>query len=416
MGVYFNPKIINDNLVLYYDTSNIKSYLGEPTTSLASGVMTQSTNTTVSNVSVVNPFGTTGSVQRLIASNGGLTGVQRTYLPHTIGIPSTATYYTVSMWIKKENANDDMTAGWEAECDAGDSYARPNIELGYTGVYNQNPQTQTVSSTWVRVAYTFKYTVQRTSNVVLFFYISGTGAIYTTGYQVEEKDHMTQYLSSVTSRSAANGLRDLSGYGHHTSLTGAQFDKDSKIINSVSGSNLQIDASTTILQNLTNNGNSHTYECWYKPLGNVPYSPTASDGYIFGRRGNHSGFRQGSGSLGNQIFSAVLWFSDGSNTGVGSTYTTSLSSWNHLVLTVDEVNHISKAYINGIQSGNDVILNKDLRDYTTAPYFIGTGSNASFPYIYSICGMVDCCRLYSKALTQDEVTQNFNAMRSRFGR
>ncbi|MHB9140569.1 MAG: LamG-like jellyroll fold domain-containing protein [Paludibacter sp.] len=409
-----NNKAITDSLVLYYDTANVKSYPGEPTTNLlVNNFVASYGNTTVESVSILGPDGLTTTAQKF--SILAATGVIRNYLVSSIGIPVSGQYYTISMWIKKGSASEEMTAGWEAEVGSPDSYARPNIEIGYTGVYGQNPQTQGVSASWQRVRYTFMYSTQRTSNVVLFFYLSGTGGnIYTTGHQVEAKDHMTQYLPAGATRLEANGLRDLSSYGHNTSLSGTQFDKDSLPFNSVSGSNLQVDATTTILQNLTDNGNSHTYECWFKPLGNLPYSVTASHGYIFGRRGMHTGLRQNTSTNGNQIISAVLWFSDNSNTGVGTTYTCTLSSWYHLVLTVDEVNHVAKTYIDGVQNGSTVNLHKDLKDYASAPYFIGTGSSYSYPYIYSICGMVDCCRLYNKALTLEEVQYNFNSLKGRF--
>lgn len=166
------------------------------------------------------------------------------------------------------------------------------------------------------------------------------------------------------------------------------------------------------LTNLTNDGNSHTYECWYMSLGGAFVA--GQDGYFFGRQGFHTGFRQLiSDATGATLGSAILWYSDNTNIGVPSVGSTAitLNRWYHLVLTVDEVNNVARAYITGSQWGADYTLTKPLRDYTTAPYFMYQANTNAYAANCRLGGV----RLYNKALSAAEVLQNFNAQKHLYG-
>ena len=168
--------------------------------------------------------------------------------------------------------------------------------------------------------------------------------------------------------------------------------------------------SNSYLQNLTNDGNDHTYECWFKPLGAVP---GASNGYMFGRRGNHTGFQQS----GLSIVNPIIWYSDNTAQYVGNVsgntayiIASNVQTFVHLVLVVNETQNIALMYYNGSQLGVSTTLTKTLKAYGTADYFLFSGSGTN----YSVNGSVSMARLYNKALSASEVTQNFNATRKRF--
>jgi hypothetical protein len=163
------------------------------------------------------------------------------------------------------------------------------------------------------------------------------------------------------------------------------------------------------LQNLTDSGNSHSFEVWFSPLGAVP---GASDGYVLGRKGFHSGFRQLKGDgTGKSIGSSIVWYYDFSNTVVGNAISTELNTWAHMVLVINQQNNFAYAYHNGVQNGSSVALTKAIVSYGTADYFMLSGSGTD----YSTNGKIAIARLYNRALTASEVSQNFNAMRKRFG-
>jgi hypothetical protein len=163
------------------------------------------------------------------------------------------------------------------------------------------------------------------------------------------------------------------------------------------------------LTNLTDNGNSHTFECWWMPLGTPP---GANDGYFCGRRGTHLGHRQlRSNGLNHNC---VIWFQNPtSNLTVGTTYTyPSYGVWGHLCYVVDEVNNVAKYYVNGVQRGSDTsIAGLELRDYGTVDYHLFSGSGTN----WSGNGRIGLTRFYSRALTATEILQNYTATKSRFG-
>jgi hypothetical protein len=161
------------------------------------------------------------------------------------------------------------------------------------------------------------------------------------------------------------------------------------------------------LQNLTSDGNSHTFECWWMPLGTPP---GANDGYFCGRRGTHLGHRQLK-SNGLQ-HGGIIWFSDGTAAGVGSTYTyPSYGTWAQLTYVVDELNNQAKYFVNGVQFGSTYSITKDLRNYGTVNYHLFAGNADN----WAGNGRLGTVRFYNKALSPFEIKQNFNASKSRFG-
>ena len=160
------------------------------------------------------------------------------------------------------------------------------------------------------------------------------------------------------------------------------------------------------LQNLTSDGNSHTFECWWMPLGTPP---GANDGYFCGRRGFHLAHRQLKAN-GLQHY-CILWYAS-TALSVGSIYTyPSYGVWGHLCYVVDEVNNIARYYVNGNQQGANATITAPLRNYGTGDYHLFSGSGTN----WSGNGRLGTVRFYNKALSPFEIKQNFNASKSRFG-
>jgi hypothetical protein len=200
------------------------------------------------------------------------------------------------------------------------------------------------------------------------------------------------------------GLLDLSGISNvNTDVSFLSFDSTGSK-STITGSYSWFGSSSINLRDLTNDGNSHTYDIWFMPLG-IP--PGANDGYLFGRRGFHTAFYQ-SKANGTDI-GGLLWYSDNTTAFLG-TYPTTLNKWYHFVITVNEVTNVAAMYVNGIQHGASVPLTKALRTYTT-DYFLYAGS----PDDYATNCRISAVRLYNKALSPSEVLRNFNAHRHLYG-
>ena len=85
----------------------------------------------------------------------------------------------------------------------------------------------------------------------------------------------------------------------------------------------------------------------------------------------------------------------------------SANSWNHIVCTY--ASGTKRIYLNGIQIGIATGLTGTISTNANGPR-IGAHSSG-----YYLDGEIAASRVYNKALTAAEVTQNFNAQKSRFG-
>ena len=94
---------------------------------------------------------------------------------------------------------------------------------------------------------------------------------------------------------------------------------------------------------------------------------------------------------------------DGS-TSIGSgTY---FPNMHHILATHDDTNR--KVYVNGINVLSDV---NSVTSQSFSSFGLGGYSNG----IYAFVGAIPIFKVYSRALTQPEVLQNFNALRNKFG-
>ena len=87
----------------------------------------------------------------------------------------------------------------------------------------------------------------------------------------------------------------------------------------------------------------------------------------------------------------------------------SAGDWFHIVCTYGS--GVKRIYINGIAITTQTGLTGTIPTNTTGLFLGAYGPGSS----YFIDGKIAVSRVYNKALTQAEVTQNFNAQKSRFG-
>lgn len=121
------------------------------------------------------------------------------------------------------------------------------------------------------------------------------------------------------------------------------------------------------------------------------------------------------GNSGNRTFG--LWYNTGSNyilwqrygaadPAILITQALSLNTWYHFVATTSGNSHV--LYLNNVQKGTA----------TAAGPWASSSENVTLGYAgfhSPITGNISIARLYSKALTAAEVTQNWNAQKTRFG-
>jgi hypothetical protein len=86
--------------------------------------------------------------------------------------------------------------------------------------------------------------------------------------------------------------------------------------------------------------------------------------------------------------------------------------WNNIVLTSDNINFI--VYKNGTSIKSSVIVNTNGgQNMSLIDFTLGTPNNSkgNFEFVGSIASV----QVYNRALTSDEVLQNYNAQKGRFG-
>jgi len=222
--------------------------------------------------------------------------------------------------------------------------------------------------------------------------------------QLEQREYQSAFV--VGSRTAntivgRGGLLDISGNGYNIDINGANvlFDSGGYYFNGNVAGPYIYPVSNSTLDSLSNN--SHTYECWFKLLG----TPAGLyDGYFFGRSGYHEGFTQIKSSP-NVIY-VVTWYQDNTNSALGATL--SLNTWYHGVYVANVESNTTQLYINGVLTSNGILI-KQLKQYTSA-YYIGAASVE-----YASNSIVSTARAYNRALTVNEITQNFTATRKTYG-
>jgi hypothetical protein len=98
-------------------------------------------------------------------------------------------------------------------------------------------------------------------------------------------------------------------------------------------------------------------------------------------------------------------------TGISTGANAALNTWSHVTFVFDWPNSILRIYINGAQASTTTISGTGFSS-PTAPILFGQRGGATAD---RFAGKIGHIRMYNKALSATEISQNFNAVRGRFG-
>ena len=265
-----------------------------------------------------------------------------------------------------------------------------------------------LTSNWQK--WTGTFTSSATGGSFFFYFFPSIATLPATvdiaELQLEQKTYASEF--APTSRSAntvagGGGLLDMSGNGYSCNLTSSAvlFDSGGYYFNADAAGPLTTPVANSVLDGLSNN--THTYEIWFKLLGNPP---GASDGYLFGRQGYHEGIMQY--KVSPNIINAITWYSDNTNAGLGATL--SLNTWYHAAYVANVETSTRQLYVNGALIDSNT-LTKQLKQYASGDaYYLGAAGTS-----YSSNSIVSSAKAYNRALTATEILQNFNATRKTYG-
>lgn len=217
-----------------------------------------------------------------------------------------------------------------------------------------------------------------------------------------DANNLVSYESGSTTAYQLTGSNDgsLLNSTQYSSFTGGTWDFD--------GTDDEIRfTGTTILNDLgvtsgNDNDVAYSMEAWIY-LENLPNGSGTGGDSIMGHNGSQG--------IGIQVFNiggvAKINFGYRSNNNYDSNSSISLNEWHHIVGT-REVGGYIRIYIDGV---TDYEITGDNKvDYNTIDFGVGNSPGRIGPFD----GKISTCRIYNKALSEEEVRQNYLAQWGRF--
>ena len=394
MGLAHSPRLITNGLVFYYDIGNQqKSWKGAPTTNLAktsSGVIDWS----IANLNQAVSRSTLITNEKYVISSSSLTGDAFRMYFNLSNLVDGQTY-TLSYKYKILTGEYFRANDWNDQ-----SITRNTVLLGNDVYYE--------TATGTRSTYNSTYRF-------MDFSMSNNTQVEIYDLQLEQRSFATPYVESATSnvRSNTQALLDLTGSKtiDLINTTDSTFNSDSNAL-TLDGNNQYIYANGGNFWNAWSpngvNGNSSMSI-------EVVFNSTDTSGLIISRPWNGGGqynYRMGAGSIVLHIGSSSTSIGYG-NVCTGDTV--------HMVYWMNPTQY--GVYKNGqthISATNHGLSgsggSNGTNDFGTLfgslyPYGEGWSGNTG----YSIAGKYYQAKIYNRVLSAEEIRQNFNALRGRYG-
>ena len=398
MSCYGGPEITNDGLVLYYDMNNTqKSWKGAPTTNL---LASPSDFTNASWVKTMN----TGSAAAITTESGIDRNVNIKTL-NKLTLPSDGTYPRIyQSWTPASTATISFSVWLKAvtgttKCEIivfrNSPWASPS------GIITAN-----LTSSWQKFTVSIAPLDTTPHQIYIGSHDNAKGAVmYIDDAQLEVNSFPTPFVSG--SRTTSTALLDLSGNNNTLTATSLTYASDNTF--SFNGTSNYVDvANTSSLQFLGTL--PYTLEAWVYPTANPGVNNWTG---IFNREANVGLGRDGynmyfNGSAGTSTYFVTERFCSGVSTGAGGVtvdQSLSVNNWNYLVATYDGTT--LKLYRNGTLQSS-VVSSGSITNATTN-LTIGKRDTNYFN------GKISLAKVYNTAFSTDQITQNFNAIRGRYG-
>jgi hypothetical protein len=386
MGVFAGPEINESGLVLAVDAGNTKSFKGAATTNIVSNASTMIGWSPYSNGNdgtFITEFGTTG--YRMI-NRGSWNGIYK-----GVTLPSTGTY-TVSAWFRYWGGASDNNGATVYTSGGGISDVAAALDKSKVGVWQRISMTNTYSTTG------------------LTFYIISYGGTYggsnstwdVTMPQIEQNSYATSFVDGTrgSTVAAGGGLADLTGNGNNGELVNGVGESSAN-----SGSLVFDGVNDYIIipENSALNTQTPTVEVWVKT------NATSQNGFWFEKgqvNTQYSLFQEGG---------VIQWRMnlDGSYNNLSTTTATYMNTSNWYQVVGTYTSGTRRLYINGTLVNSDAQTGTIITNANGMSIGAYGGFNGSRGYYYN--GNIASVKIYNRALSAAEVSQNFNATRGRYG-
>lgn len=405
------PEIVRDGLILCLDAANSKSFRGEPTENLFSTFSSNENNATLVGVSpigltcgananwdrcnygggtyeynhveTINPYGEQSLVGNLIVTVAG--GDYRSRILD-IGATTLNRTFTFSIWVKNNGGSDTTLS----------------MSIRTSGDTNGITVAKTITNEWQRLSITNTFTGSCTSEIRSYLFSLDAGMnILLYGAQLEEKPYATDFVNGTRGATVATGggYKDLTRNANNYTLVGDVISQDNHLYFSGDQDYFQPDNNSSF-----NSLTEMTLESWCYPMRSSPYE------YLFSnaRDTTQAGLNGYEMRMFNGTPRITIWNNGSGNTAVSSV-STPINNWYHIAGTYSGTQ--LKIYVNGVLKGT---TNSTLGIGTPSSYDLYIG-RMGYGAIYEYQGYIDVSKVYNRALSDNEILQNYNALKSRFG-
>lgn len=384
MSITAGPDTVENGLVLSYDAGNLSSltsanrnFITHPNYNPITWASIFPANTTLT-TGIDAPDGTNTAVRVTCK----LTGSTLIRIALNTFIPNGVDAYTVSFYVRKISGTI-TPVDLQLWCDLQD--------LTPSGNYLSN----LITNQWVRVSFTAVPTAAAKTFFDILSDVTTDHVLDFWGAQIEAGPTATDVL---TEEQKATVWKDSANKDINLALT------NSPRYSPYGPSMLFYAGSKAVALTEINFEPNTTWEAWVRRT-----SSANAYNMFMGRNRPYFGIR----SSNVVIFSTSI---NGSQRTVQSVALTAPDAvWYHLAFTIefDGVNTTMKMYINGVESGTGVYPGtQDNAAFTGIKFTVGDGQDSLY---YPFSGNVSQVKIYNRTLSQAEITQNFKAMRSRYG-
>jgi len=415
MGSFTNARTITSGLTYYVDFGNQeKSFIGAPTTNIAAfpatgynwinsgnGVYTDNdTSESLPNIPNAHTFTSPLQVVSCTTTTASAQGLQCGYMYTNIN-PSTT--YTMSLWYRK-NRQDMGSYG---------PYLRQNVNNNWHASFDWLGDTQPANwptNEWIRIKATFT-TSSNENGVYLSNYIGaqvGDKVCYAGG-QLEQKGFASPLVQGTrtTAQSVLDLVNNRTTQTSNITFPSGKFQDNYPYLTSYASQNTVGTDSSSIL-------NTDTHSIFFTIRFNTT-SSYGSNGYsgswdmIF--QFAPSGTDRSPGVWRWPGERSIHWRYDPGNSGCdfgksagGTGDPFNIDTWYYIGVTKN--GGTAKMYVNGLQVGTAGV---------SSPKTSGNAGVTLFPYYPQDLATMGLCQIYDRVLSDDEVFQNFSAIRGRYG-
>lgn len=399
MAVTASPSVVSSNLVFAYDMSNTaKSWKGKPTTNVlntTSHDMSVYTGYTQLNTNVVqDPLSLSNVAMETSVQTTGINGASRVWIGSSSGVPTSGDYF-VSVYVRKT---------------AGGSSLVPHVYSGYSW-YALNPLdggSSYITETYRRFGAYISLGTASGGPLPAFSFTQNnsftTGdVIRWMGPQLEASTFATPYI--VGTRSSSQSLLDQTNTST-IDTTNVTYNANGTFSFNGSAQYATVPSST-----LFNPGaGSYTIQLWC----NIASASSSGWHLLIARRnqGGTGGYYIGINDTNGCNFMVT------NNTGSRTDTQTilplpfSYNTWFMLTAVLNRDTLTQTLIKDNFEVSSTQTPSEGIYENTSAFNIGGDPGSGSY---YTV-GQIPAVRVYNRALSTSEITQNFNATRARYGR